>query len=292
MRCDLHVHTRYSGRCTLPVLRRFCLESYTDPEAVYTLLKRRGMDLVTVTDHDSLEAAERLRRHADFFSSEEVTCRTPWNTELHVGVYGLSEGQHGEVQRRRDDLESFLAFLNEQGLLFSVNHAFSSLTGRRTASDFVLFQERFRLVETRNGQIPEANNRHAQDMADLCRAGAVAGSDAHTSHALGRTFTEVRGARTAEEFLAGLRAGQGIAWGESGTYWKLTRAVLSIGASMIHANVWTLPLALLSPAVPVVIACNHLAERWFARRWRHAARTLALTPGEARNAAASAGATG
>ena len=44
------------------------------------------MDLVTVTDHDSIDAAERLRRHPDFFLSEEVSCLTPSGTELHVGV--------------------------------------------------------------------------------------------------------------------------------------------------------------------------------------------------------------
>src|ERR1700676_653314 len=87
MRCDLHVHTRHSGMCTVPVLSRICRESYNPPLAVYEILKRRGMDLVTVTDHDSIDAVEPLRRHPDFFLSEEVTCRMPSGTELHVGVY-------------------------------------------------------------------------------------------------------------------------------------------------------------------------------------------------------------
>src|ERR1700761_4259998 len=63
MRCDLHVHTRHSGMCNIPGFHRFCRESYNDPEAVYQTLKRRGMDLVTVTDHDSIDAAEQLRHH-------------------------------------------------------------------------------------------------------------------------------------------------------------------------------------------------------------------------------------
>ena len=77
MRCDLHVHTMHSGMCNVPVFRKICRESYNDPLAVYDLLKRRGMNLVTITDHDSIGAAETLRKYPDFFVSEEVSCLTP-----------------------------------------------------------------------------------------------------------------------------------------------------------------------------------------------------------------------
>src|SRR5579864_7728836 len=113
MRCDLHVHTRHSGMCTIPVLRRICRESYNDPDAVYETLKRRGMNLVTVTDHDSIDAAEKLRRYPDFFLSEEVTCTTPSNTEIHVGAYNINDRDHVELQRRRKDVPALAAYLQE-----------------------------------------------------------------------------------------------------------------------------------------------------------------------------------
>ena len=97
--------------CNIPGFHRFCRESYNDPEAVYRTLKRRGMDLVTVTDHDSIDAAEHLRRYPDFFLSEEVTCTTPSGTEIHVGVYGIEERHHIELQRRRNDVPSLAAYL-------------------------------------------------------------------------------------------------------------------------------------------------------------------------------------
>src|ERR1700704_1315390 len=129
MKRDLHVHTMHSGMCTVPVFKRICRESYSDPLEVYDTLKRRGMDLVTITDHDSIDAAEALRHHPDFFLSEEVTCRTSRGTELHVGVYDLAERDHIQIQRRRDDLAALFAFLDQRDLLFSINHAFSGLTG-------------------------------------------------------------------------------------------------------------------------------------------------------------------
>src|ERR1700693_1735819 len=143
MRCDLHVHTRHSGMCTVPVLKRICRESYNPPQAVYEILKGRGMDLVTVTDHDSIDAVEPLRRHPDFFLSEEVTCRTSSGTHLHMGVYGIGERDHIELQRRAGDMASLLAYLDERRLLFSVNHVFSGLTGARTDADFDEFAARF-----------------------------------------------------------------------------------------------------------------------------------------------------
>jgi predicted metal-dependent phosphoesterase TrpH len=103
MRCDLHVHTTHSGMCTVPILRKFCRESYNQPLEVYEKLKRLGMDLVTVTDHDSIDAVEDLRSRPDFFLSEEVTCTLPSGNQLHVGVYDITERDHIELQRRRHD---------------------------------------------------------------------------------------------------------------------------------------------------------------------------------------------
>src|SRR5579871_3281884 len=195
MRCDLHVHTIHSGMCSIPLLKRICRESYNDAHEVYDTLKRRGMDLVTVTDHDSIDAAERLRSRPDFFLSEEVSCRMPSGTHLHMGVYGIEERDHIQLQRRRDDMTSLLAYLDERRLLFSVNHVFSSLTGARKIEDFETFAARFPAAETLNGQMLAIANRAAADFAASADRVAIAGSDAHTMASLGRTYTEVPQAR-------------------------------------------------------------------------------------------------
>jgi predicted metal-dependent phosphoesterase TrpH len=267
MRSDLHVHTIHSGMCTVPVLNRVCRECYSDPEEVYETLKRSGMDLVTVTDHDSIDSVERLRRHPDFFLSEEVSCRTSSGTHLHIGVYGIEERDHLQMQRRAADFPSLLAYLRERKLLFSVNHAFSGLTGSRTRADFEEFVEAFPAVETRNGQMLPAANRYAEEMALLAGKAVVGGSDAHTLACLGRTYTEVAGARTPTEFLEGLKRGQGAVRGESGDYWKLTRAIAEIGCALMRERPWTLVLAPLMAAIPVITLGNLLRETYFANYW-------------------------
>ncbi len=265
--------------CTIPLLRGVCRECYNEPEAVYETLKRRGMHLVTVTDHDSIDAAEPLRRHADFFLSEEVTCRTPAGTEFHMGVYGIAESHHRELRRRRDDLASLVAWLSEQGLAFSVNHVFSSLTGPREAADFAAFEQWFPAFETANGQMLAAANRSATSLAARWGKAPVGGSDAHTAASLGRTYTEVAGARDAREFLAGVRTGRAAARGESGDYWKLTRAVWSIGGAMMRERPWTLALAPLMALAPLVTLGNFAREAAFERKWSRALGLRAAKPG-------------
>jgi predicted metal-dependent phosphoesterase TrpH len=253
--------------CTAPILYKICRESYSHPDRVYETLKRRGMDLVTVTDHDSIGAVEPLRRHRDFFLSEEVSCSTPSGTRLHIGVYGMEERHHIELQRRRNDMPSLLAYLNEQRLLYSVNHVFSGLTGPRTESDFDEFTRRFPAVETLNGQMLSSANRHAANFAARTGKIAVGGSDSHTLACLGRTYTEVPDARNRTEFLAGLKQGRSRVAGESGGYWKLTRAVCEIGGELIRERRWTLILAPLLLVVPIVTLVNLTREIAFAQKW-------------------------
>ena len=251
----------------MPVLRTFCRECYSEPEAVYETLRQKGMDLITVTDHDSIGAAETLRRHPDFFLSEEVTCHMPSGNELHVGVYDLTEHQHVKIERLRDDLPRLVAYLDEQQLFYSVNHAFSVLTGRRTVEDFVWLDGAFPGVEVRNGHLPERSNRMAERMAERSGKAKLGGSDAHALRSLGSVYTNVPGVRNKDEFLAGLRQGRGQVQGGSGNFGRLTRDVLEICAALMEEKPAARLLSPLMLAVPVVTLINYVAEDLFARRW-------------------------
>jgi predicted metal-dependent phosphoesterase TrpH len=268
MRCDLHVHTVHSGMCTVPVFSRVCRESYSEPLALYETLKRRGMDLVTVTDHDSIDAAEELRRFPDFFLSEEVTCTMPSGTEMHAGVYGIRERDHVELQRRRTDVESLLAYAGENGLFVTVNHLYSSLTGKRTEEDFVVFARSFHGVETLNGQILKSANQMAADFAARFGKSAIGGSDAHTLASAGRTFTQVQGAAGIPDYLAGVRQGRATPSGESGDFVRLTSAVFEIGGRLMLEKPWMLSFSWLFPAIPAFVLANYLKELAFAWRWK------------------------
>jgi predicted metal-dependent phosphoesterase TrpH len=253
--------------CTVPGLTRVCKESYNEPRALYERLKQRGMNLVTVTDHDSIDAAEELRSYSDFFLSEEVTCTMPSGTEMHAGVYGIGEHDHIELQRRRHDVESLLAYAVENQLFVTVNHLYSSLTGPRAEGDFAVFARDFHGVETVNGQMLRWSNRLAETFARQFGKPVVGGSDSHTLTGVARTFTEVEGATNAREFLTGMRRGQSVAMGESGNYFKLTSAVFEIGGSLIRATPWMGLGAALLAVAPLVTLGNYFHEMAFAWYW-------------------------
>jgi predicted metal-dependent phosphoesterase TrpH len=267
MKCDLHVHTIHSGMCTVPVARNFCRESYNHPVAVYEKLKRCGMDLVTITDHDSIDAAEALRHHRDFFLSEEATCIMPSGNEVHIGIYDITERQHMEIQSRRPDFFSLIAYMQEQHLLFSVNHLLSGLTGPRDQSDYAWFESVFPCFETLNGAMPKASNDRAAHLAGHMGKAPTAGSDAHTMRGVGATFTSVPGANSKPEFLAAIRQGRGLVQGESGSRAKLTKDVLTICTAMMAERWWTLLFLPVLAVVPAVTLVNCWMEASFAETW-------------------------
>ena len=267
MRCDLHVHSIASGMFTAPVLDRICRESYSEPAELYNRLKRKGMSAITITDHDCIDGAEVLRKNQDFFLSEEVTVRMPGGTETHLGVYDVTERDHVEIQRRRSDFIALLMYLTERKLFFSANHIFSGLTGRREEEDFRWFESYVPAFETRNGQMwIEANESAARLAARLGKI-AVAGSDSHTIAGAGCTYTEVPGARTVDEFFAGLRAGCGRVHGLHGSSLRLTGDVFTIVKALFLDNPWTLALSPLALLVPAFTASHWMNEMRFCKKW-------------------------
>lgn len=267
MRCDLHVHSTASGRCSTPGLKHISMESYNEPSEVYDRLKELGMSAVTITDHDSIDAVEALRHRADFFVSEEATVTMPSGTEMHLGVYNIAERDHVEIQRRRADFVSLLMYLTERKLFFSVNHVFSGLTGRRAAEDFNWFASYVPAYETRNGQMwPEAN-ACAMRLSERLGKIAIAGSDAHTMAGVGRTYTEVRGAATVDEFFAGLRNGRGTVHGRHGSLPGLTADIYRIAACVFGEKPAFLAALPLTVLIPVITVAHWINEIRFCKKW-------------------------
>jgi len=280
MRCDLHVHSKCSGAVNLPVLRRFGRECYSEPRAVYEQARRRGMDLVTLTDHDTVEGALEIAALPGTFVGEELTLDLPGGRELHLGVWGLDEQHHLALQARRRDPEALFAYLAEGRLPACLNHPFSAVTGRREVADLALALARLELVEAQNGMMPAATNGYARRAGEEAGLRTVGGSDAHTLGSVALSWTEVQGARTASDFLEGLRRGWCLPRGDSTSYARLTRDVIAIFAGGYRENALLAPrsadhalrLAIMLAAfpilalIPLVTAVIHVKELAFASR--------------------------
>src|SRR5919109_2097688 len=115
-RADMHVHSSASEVSKLGVQRSLQLpECATDPDEVYELAKQRGMDFVTITDHDTIEGALQLDHLRDVFISEELTAWFRGEPQaVHVLCYGITPDDHRWLQEHARDLESCAAYLHER----------------------------------------------------------------------------------------------------------------------------------------------------------------------------------
>jgi predicted metal-dependent phosphoesterase TrpH len=171
------------------------------------------MDLVTITDHDSIGGClEFLERHPDardFFVSEEVSCWFPEaDLQVHFGVYGMTERLHAELQPLRRNVFDVAARLREAGVFFVLNHLLHFYRRQVSLPTYLRLLDEVPGVEARNGTMIAAHNQLVERLADewspavpLARVG---GSDAHTLRRVGRTWTEAP-ATGVESFLASLR---------------------------------------------------------------------------------------
>jgi predicted metal-dependent phosphoesterase TrpH len=227
LKADLHVHSYHSRRNgNLPFLKsRDC---YSDPEDVYRVAKARGMDLVTITDHDTIDGGlEFLNRHPDaqdFILGEEVSCRFPnGDIEVHLGVYGITERLHVELQPLRGNIFDVAAMLRESGVFFALNHLLHFYRRQATLRDYLRLLDEVPGIETRNGTMLPDHNALIATVAEKWRGRRLArshtvigGSDAHTLRRIGRTWTEAPG-RNREEFLESLKHGRSRACGAHGS---------------------------------------------------------------------------
>jgi hypothetical protein len=206
LKADLHVHSWHSTENgDLPFLKsRDC---YSDPVDVYRTAKARGMDIVTITDHDSingcLELLSRMPDVDDFVIGEEVSCRIPeGDIEVHLGVYGMTEALHLDIQPLRRNAFDVIARLREAQVFFSLNHLLHFYRRQVPLDTYLRIVAEVPALEVRNGTMVPAHNvlverllahlRHSSTGPGGRWPAVTAGSDAHTLRRVGRIpgFTE------------------------------------------------------------------------------------------------------
>ena len=239
--CDLHIHSRFSARSEEWLFRRFDFpDSYTDPRDLYDLLRDRGMDFVTITDHDTIDGNLEIADLEHTFISEEVTTYFPHDPcKIHLLVWGISEAQHSEIVALRDNIFDLQSYLQKSGVAHSVAHPLYSINGKLEVSHLERLILLFKHFESINGlrdallsvlaqdllsgltpkKVEEMANRHNLEPThpEPWRKIFTGGSDDHGGQFVASAYTEVPEARTAQEFLQNVRSGECKPRGEGGT---------------------------------------------------------------------------
>jgi glycosyltransferase involved in cell wall biosynthesis len=263
-RIDLHLHSRASTDTGSWFLSRAVLpESYTDPEVAYRTAKRRGMDLVALTDHNTISGALEIAHHPDVVIGVEVTTQFPDDrVPLHVLVWGIDEAGWADMDRLRGNLYELLDYAEAEALPHALAHPLHRVGGELTADHLERCLLLFRLWEGRNGARPREGNEVTVRIArsasrDLLGRLAdkhgiaprsdgppalTGGSDDHGSYDIAATWTATPPAAGPAELLAHLRAGRVRPEGAHGTNEVLAHSVGSLAAkACLERGVVALP---------------------------------------------------
>lgn len=233
MRLDTHVHSSHSGYSSIPGLARLMRESYNSPEGVYRIAKQRGMDLVTITDHDRIDGALTIADRPDVIVGCEVTGVFPGDgVRVHLGVLGLDETQFAEIERLRFDVCELLPYLKQQRLFVSLNHVASRVNGRITGAHVTALIPWVDGLEVINGSRLALQNRTAAQLAAMHGKVGIAGSDCHTMRAVGHTWVEAPHAANRREFLDELHAGRVRVGGRQGSVLTMSSDVIRMATSL------------------------------------------------------------
>jgi predicted metal-dependent phosphoesterase TrpH len=236
VKLDTHVHTVYSGYSTIRPLARVMRESYNSVEGVYRRAKMRGMDLVAITDHDTIDGALAIADRPDVIVGCEVTGVFPHDgVRVHLGVLGVTPERHADIQRLRHNVLELMPYLRRHRLFTTLNHVASRINGDITAAHVAALIPWVDGIEIRNGSRLASQNRTAAALASAHGKVGMGGSDSHTRRGIGRTWIEAPGATSRGEFLQALHDGRVTVGGGHGHYFTMASDILRM-ASGFYAD--------------------------------------------------------
>ncbi len=257
-KCDLHIHSRYSARSEEWLFRRFDFpDSYSDPKELHRQSLERGMNYVTITDHDTIDGCLQIIDLPHTFISEQVTTYFPQDPcKLHILVWGISQEQHGKIEGVRDNIFELQHYLQIAQIAHAVAHPLYSINGQLDASHLERLILLFKHFEGINGlrdallsdlaqillrqltpeKIDVFANRHnlAPAHAEPWKKIFIGGSDDHGGQFAASAFTETPDAESATKFLEYVRSGDCSTRGHGGTPLALSHGFYNTVACFIE----------------------------------------------------------
>ncbi|MEM9066410.1 MAG: glycosyltransferase [Planctomycetota bacterium] len=266
-RMDAHVHSKASDKPVVAAAGVIgCPESYSEPEAIYDMARNRGMDLVTITDHDTVRGAMELveRGFQGFIAGEEVTTHFPEDRcKLHVLIWGMTPELDEEIEKEdlRDDVYQLAAWIKERDLAHALAHPLYIQNGRLTRWHVERAALLFKAFENLNGAhqgrakhtierfLGAFDERKAERLSreheldplydQIWDKGATAGSDDHALLNVGRTYTQIIGEKIVDagQFVHRAMNGESTAEGVGGHASLLAHQITAVGARH-YAETW------------------------------------------------------
>lgn len=239
---DLHVHSLYSSDSQNAVIKALgSKESYVEPEEIFETAMQRGMDYVTITDHDTIDGCEIIKNlYPDkVVMGVETTAFFPEDgCPVHILIYGLDRRQFEIIDRIRSNVYDLRSYLQTTKLAHSVAHATYRLSDSFSIEHFEKLLLLFDVFEVINGNRSQSENQKLLDIInsltpDFLYAAAdkyglapfggepwikghTGGTDDHSGIFVATTWSEFN-INSAEEIVPAIRAKASEAGGSSRT---------------------------------------------------------------------------
>ena len=189
LKADLHIHTKYSMDCDTPL------------EKIIARCNKLGINCIAIADHGTIEGALRMQEIAPFpvIVAEEIL--TPVGEIMGVFLKdGIPSGS---------SVVETIARIKEQDALVCLPHPFDTLRRLRLSEpELEALVADIDIIEAFNARSPFAwPTRKAQEFADKHSLAKCAGSDAHSTLEIGRTYVEMPEFEDKDSYLQALRAG-------------------------------------------------------------------------------------
>ncbi len=259
-RADLHVHSKHSDRPSEWFLRRIgAPESFVEPRELYGVCRERGMDFVTITDHNSLSGALEIADLPGVFLSSELTTYFPEDgCKIHCLVWGVTEAQFDALQRARENIYDLRNLLLRENIAHAIAHPLFRVNDKLTIEHFEKLLLMFNRFEGINGSRDPRACRLAnaifraltlEDLAALADRHGIApagpkpwikrltgGSDDHSGLYACGAHTVTPRAESVHEFLSHLREGCHEPGGRDGSSLRLAHSLYHIAYSYYHSR--------------------------------------------------------
>ncbi|MBF0227520.1 MAG: glycosyltransferase [Desulfobacterales bacterium] len=251
VKVDLHVHSKYSKRPSSWVLKKIgCAESYTEPKNLYNIAIERGMDLVTITDHNTIAGSLEIAHLNNTFISEEITTYFPNDgCKVHVLAFGVNEKNHEDITKLRNNIFELVEYLNHKNIHHAIAHPMFAVNDRLTLEHFEQLIVLFNIFEL-NGTRDDYQNKVLTNILENLKQEDIeyysnkykikpygqkpwekfitGGSDDHSALNIASTYTEMNDVASVDDFLKGLGKNKTTASGIAGSPKKMAHNLYSI----------------------------------------------------------------
>jgi predicted metal-dependent phosphoesterase TrpH len=205
MKIDLHIHSKFS------------YDSLSDPLKILKIAKKKGLNAISITDHDTMAAYDKSLHLDGILLVPGMEITTDFGDI--IGIF-LSN----EIKSRYffDVIEE----IRNQGGLAVLPHPF-----RRGKNPEDLCQL-VDLIEVINARSNDFENKMAQECCERYGKKKLTGSDAHTYFEIGSTITNLEGAIQDLDHLK-----EAVILANRKCYGKITPFYLSHGCSFVTSRI-------------------------------------------------------